>query len=287
MRISLAVATWGVLGCHRPTGRLGYHERYSEAEQRKLRYGVYRPPAWDGQTRLPLVVLLHGRGDDETSADRHSLVSALDDGIRAGDIPPFVMVTPEGEVGFWANWYDGSFHWKDWVLEEVVPEMAATHALVQGPSGLHLVGVSMGGGGGMQMWLSDPSRFASASMLSAPLMNEADSRRLLTRFVSRDIVERVFGPPGASGGHDPYAVLQSEQDLQRSRLLFGAAFRDIPVMRASNQAFHQHLQRLGVPHDYIEFPGRHGWKAWSTSIPYALCVQLQSECSMPPLSDPL
>lgn len=274
---SLALAA--LSGCHRPAGRFEYETLHSAAERRDLRYGVYLPPGWDRTTPLPLVVLLHGRGDDETSADRASLTSALDAGISAGTIPPFVMVTPEGEVGFWANWYDGSYRWKDWVLDEVVPDVAANHPLIPAQNGLHLVGVSMGGGGGMQMWLGEPSRFASATILSAPIMNEADSRRLLRRFTSDRVVERVFGPPGSPGGRDPYEVLTRPEHFAGSRLLFGAAKQDIPVMLDSNRRFHRHLEEMSLPHRYLEFPGRHGWKAWSEAIPYALCVQLQDTCS--------
>lgn len=280
MSLGAGVLALASVACHRPLGRLTYIETYSEAEQRDLRYGVYRPPGWDGRTPLPLVVLLHGRGDDETSADRASMMSAFDDGIRSGQIPPFIMVAPEGEVGFWANWHDGTFHWRDWVLEEVIPAVRAQHPIVSGSEGLHLVGVSMGGGGGMQMWLSDPGRFASATILSAPIMNEEDSRRLLRRFTSDRIVARVFGPPGAGGGHDPYTTLVEPSDFEGSRLMFGAASRDIPVMLESNRRFRTHLTEAGLPHDYIEFPGGHGWKAWSIAIPYALCVHLQSNCAM-------
>lgn len=281
-RQGLLLAMLASAGCRAPHGRLTYVELHSEAEQRDLRYGVFTPTGWDRDTPLPLVVLLHGRGDDETSADRQVVMDGLEEAIASGRVPPFVMVTPRGERGFWANWYDGTYHWKDWVLEEVVPHVYASYPLIEPAEGMHLVGVSMGGGGGMQMWLSDPRRFASASLLSAPMLDEADSRAMLRRFASPRIVDRVFGPPGAGGGHDPYAVLRTPADLGGSRLLFGAAQGDIPVMLASNRQLHAHLQRLQVPHDYLEFPGKHGWNAWSTAIPYALCVQLQAHCAESP-----
>src|SRR5690606_24215274 len=127
----------------------------SEVEGRKLAYGVYLPPRsrWDGEERLPLVVLLHGARDDETSADRRRVVEALDEAIEEGTLPPFVMVTPRGELGFWVNWEDGSHRYRDWVLDEVVPDARARYPLRA--ESLHLVGVSMGGGGGLQMWLRE------------------------------------------------------------------------------------------------------------------------------------
>ncbi|MCA9711281.1 MAG: hypothetical protein KDK70_35915, partial [Myxococcales bacterium] len=65
-------------GHRHPRGRMDYVELTSRSEGRPLRYGVYTPPGWDHATPLPLVVLLHGAGDDETSADRAIVTERLD-----------------------------------------------------------------------------------------------------------------------------------------------------------------------------------------------------------------
>lgn len=278
---------WGLMiwlcnaACHRPAGRLEYSALESSAEGRSLRYGVYLPPGWDQTMPLPLVVLLHGAGDDATSADRAVVMRALDEAILARKLPPFVMVTPDGDLGFWVNWHDGSHRWKDWVLQEVVPAMHRRYPLLAGPAGLHLVGVSMGGGGGLQMWLQEPARFGSVSILSAPILSADDTRAFLRRFISPQVVTRVFGPQAASQGRDPYTVLAAADALHGSRLLFGAAMRDRDGILSSNHTFHQTLRSRQVPHQFIVFEGRHRWTTWARVFPHVLCAQLDPQCDLP------
>ena len=272
------VAALAILGaCARPTGRFTFVDVDSEAEGRRLRYGVYTPRGWDGAEPLPVVVLLHGAGDDAESADRRAVVDNLDEAIASGALPPFILVTPEGDLGFWVDWHDGSHRWRTWVLDEVVPQVRERWATTDD---LHLVGVSMGGGGGMQMWLHDPSRFASATILSAPILDEADTRAFLSRFLPARVLERAFGKPGSGAGKDPYVVLSSAEALQGSRLVFGAARNDRRGILGSNEAFHRELERDGVPHRFIAFPGGHGWSTWARVFPWALCHQLDAKCSM-------
>jgi len=268
----------GACGHRHPSGRMTYTEVASQSEGRTLGYGLYTPPGWDGQTPLPLVVMLHGAGDDETSADRVVVTQKLDAAITAGQVPPFLMVTPRGERGFWMNWSDGSHHYRDWVLDEVVPQVRHDMPVAEG--GLHLMGVSMGGGGGMQMWLHDPSRFASATILSAPILTEEETFDFLRRFMPRSVMERAFGSADSGNGNDPYEVLATAEGLQGTQLVFGAASRDMKPILRSNERFHAHLRERSVPHRYFEFPGGHGWEAWSDVFPMALCHQLQSQCSM-------
>jgi enterochelin esterase-like enzyme len=245
-----------------------------------MRYGVYVPPDWDRQTPLPLVVLLHGAGDDETAADRKKVMSALDRAITSGDVPPFVMVTPDGDRGLWMNWHDGTHRYEDWVLEEAVGLVRDAYPIVEGPAGLHLMGVSMGGGGGLQMWLAAPARFASATIISAPILDEEDTRRFLGRFMSEQAMDSVFGPPGAGGGVDPYTALVAESSLEGSRLIFGAASRDLGLIRESNRAFHRHLESNEVPHRFVVFRGWHAWTSWAGMFVFSLCHQLSDTCAM-------
>lgn len=132
----------------------------------------------------------------------------------------------------------------------------------------------------MQMWLDDPGRFASATILSAPILDEAHTWKFLRRVVPRRIVERAFGSPGSSHGTDPYVALAAPEALEGSTLLFGAASRDHGPILGSNVKFHEHLRTREVPHRFVEFRGGHGWEAWSRVFPFALCHQLRDTCTM-------
>jgi S-formylglutathione hydrolase FrmB len=140
----------------------------------------------------------------------------------------------------------------------------------------------MGAGGGMQMWLEKPELFASAALLSGPILDQAGTRAFLARFVSDQLVERVFGPAHDARGRDPYVALKSAEDLHGSRLLFGAATRDRGPILASNRQFSAALTERAVPHTFFTFPGKHGWRAWGTVFPYVLCKQLDISCALSP-----
>lgn len=275
-------ACWLAAGCLRVQGRFKYASLASQREGGTRNYSVYLPRGWDGKTPLPLVLLLHGAGDDARSPDRINVVAPLDEAIAQKQVPPFIMVAPDGDRGFWVNWADGSHHYRDWVLEEVLPAIYASYPIVPGPAGLHLLGVSMGAGGGMQMWLEKPELFGSAALLSGPILDQNETRAFLARFVSEDVVERVFGPPQAGRGRDPYVALRSAEDLHGSRLLFGAATRDHAPILPSNQKFAAMLRERGVPHTFVTFPGKHGWRAWGAVFPYVLCKQLDPSCALEP-----
>jgi len=73
--------------------------------------------------------------------------------------------------------------------------------------------------------------------------------------------------------------------------LFGLAERadllNRPAMRidcgvddgllGSNRAFRDHLAKLGIPHEYAEFPGAHSWDYWDAHVQEAIrfhCMEL-------------
>ena len=35
---------------------------------------------------------------------------------------------------------------------------------------------------------------------------------------------------------------------------------------AQNRQFHKHLEKLGIAHEYEEFPGNHNWEYWNAHI---------------------
>jgi enterochelin esterase-like enzyme len=266
--------------CLSVQGRFQYVSLASQREGGTRNYSVYLPHGWDKRTPLPLVLLLHGAGDNASSPDRIDVVQQLDDALARKQIPPFVMVAPDGERGFWVNWHDGSHHYRDWVLDEVLPAVRASYPILTGREGLHLLGVSMGAGGGMQMWLEQPELFASATLLSGPILDQHETRVFLRHFTTDAVVERVFGPENASSGKDPYAVLKSAEDLHGTRLLFGAAAHDRDPILSSNQRFDAALTSRAIPHTFVTFPGKHGWRAWGQVFPYVLCKQLDAACAL-------
>lgn len=277
-----ALALLGLLsGCASAPERVVYHSLDSEAERRAMPYAVYTPPGWDGATPLPLVVFLHGAGDDETVLEERAVVvRTFDEWIAAGRLDPFIMVAPNGEQGFWTNWHDGSHNYEDYVVDEIIPDMVARYPIAPGRENLHLMGISMGGAGTMYTTIHHIDRFASATVLSAPLFDVEQTMRFLSGKMLRGIpVERLFGPPDRAKVErsNPFVRLSAAEDLHGTQLLLGVGRSDLPGLLASNRALHEHLDAHDVPHHYLEYRGGHGWRSWSQIFPVALCLHMRGD----------
>ncbi len=73
-----------------------------------VRYDVVTPPGFTSVAGLPVCLVLHGRGDDHSSAvDLLHLDAALASVVRSGG-PPFALVAPDGgDSTYWHRRADG------------------------------------------------------------------------------------------------------------------------------------------------------------------------------------
>jgi enterochelin esterase-like enzyme len=270
-----------------PPERVGYDSLASVAEGRTMDFAVYTPPGWDQVTPLPLVVFLHGGGDDQTVLEQHAVVvETFDEWIAAGRLDPFILVAPNGERGLWTNWHDGSHAYEDYVVDEIIPTMRERYPIAPGRENLHLMGISMGGAGTIYTFIHRRELFASATVLSAPLFDVDQTLEFVAGKRFRGIpVERVFGNPDRATveASNPYAVLQTSEDLGGTKLLVGVGRTDIPGLLPLNRQFHRHLEAQAIPHHYLEYRGGHGWRAWARLFPVALCLHTRgSACELEP-----
>lgn len=253
---------------------LDYRVRASAAMGgRALHFGVYTPPGFRSDERLPLVVFLHGGGDDHASFDRHQVSQRLNAAIASGRAPRVVIALPEGEFGFWANWYDRSARYEDWVMREVLPAVATAYHTQPCPDGCHVMGVSMGGSGTLRFALHHP--WASATVISAPVLNTSEMINLVRNplFVPLIPMDRIFGPTSDSSRvqrDDPFLRWQQASDLGSLRMMVAWGSRDRePIIRTSRR-FHRHLVEHRIPHQALEFDGNHSWTSWGPVIEESL-----------------
>lgn len=265
---------------------VAYQELQSAAEGRPMTYATYTPPGWDQKTPLPLVVFLHGGGDDHEVLDKHAIVPrTFDTWISEGRLPPFIMVAPNGDRGFWRNWHDGTHRYEDWVLDEVISDVRTRLPVLEEPEHQHLMGISMGGAGALYMGLENLDRFASVTVWSAPIFNEEQT----VDFLSSNMLQRfgpfgrIFGPPDPEriSRDNAFARLQSAEDLHGTRFTIGAGTVDIGRILKSTRMYHDHLESKEVPHDFIVYKGGHRWVDWARVFPVALCRHMRADCELP------
>jgi enterochelin esterase-like enzyme len=211
----------------------------------------------------------------------------MDEWILQGRIPPFIMVVPDGERGFWRNWYDGSHPYEDYVVDDIIGRVRQLYPILPGRESTHLMGISMGGAGALYMAFHRPDIFGSVAAISAPLYTTDQVLEFLNNFWWRTFapLRRIFGPSDRERHEreNIYATIRRPEDLKGIALLFGAGTRDRGGLLETNSAFHQHLKLLGVPHRYLVYEGGHRWEDWRRIFPVILCKHLagHSSCRLP------
>jgi enterochelin esterase-like enzyme len=278
--VRLLVASLLLTGCASFPRAFSY-ERAPSAAMRGvwMEYAVLAPDDLRPDEALPLVVFLHGGGDGPDAWDRAGLGLDVRAGWASGELPRAVIVLPEGDLGFWANWYDGSRRYEDFVLREVLPALARDYHTQPCPEGCHVMGVSMGAEGAMRFAVHHPELFSTLTAISGPAL---DTERRLA-FVDERLFQifiptyHVFGPPTPRSRverDDPFLRWRSPEDVSGLRIFLAWGSRDRGEVRDGSRALHAHLSEHAIPHTSLEYEGEHAWRDWRAVIVRALREQL-------------
>lgn len=209
---------------------------------------------------FPVFYLLHGLSDDYTMWQRKTSLG------RYVQMLPLIVVMPDGGRGFYSDAHEG-FAYESALVEDLIPFIDRTFHTVSERRGRAIGGLSMGGYGAIKLALKFPHLFASANGHSGAYQFAHDGwRSEEAEFM------RIIGPHGTGGKDDVFALAEKfAPTTNRSRL---------PALRLDcgtsdylldqSRALHEHLQSLGVPHEYMERPGAHDWAYWDKQLPSTL-----------------
>lgn len=250
---------------------------------RNVEFTVYLPPGFGrDERRYPVVYLMHGGGGGKNqdwyrhgSADR-----VFDRLIEAGDVPPFIAVTPDGRRDeedrfntYYMNDADGRYLWQDMFVKELVPFIEKSLPVIPGKKSRAILGLSMGGYAAVAYALKYPDMFAGAAALSAAFRTDqqivdmdqagydrrygkawglglAGRDRLNQAYYANsvlDLVEKV--PPDAIAGTPLYIDCGSYDDFF-----------------VGNAELHMKLTRLGIEHRFMAREGGHDWSYWRSGL---------------------
>jgi len=265
-------------GCVR-LQRLEKQTLYSQALQRRVPFAVYLPPGHEPGKYYPLVVFLHGGGDDYKAFERFGGVRFLDEAIGSGAVPPFIMVAPNGEMGFWMNYHDGTLRYEDHVIEEVIPWVEAHYPVIADREHRTIFGISMGAFGAMNLATRHADLFSAVAALSGPMYDREEALAFTDSTWKKLLgIERVFG------GEDdleflvqngPYEKIRlGRVDLGDMRILLLVGDQDRPGLLNNNRRLHDLLQQRGIESELLVFEGRHKWVSWNPYLGRVLAFLL-------------
>ncbi len=226
----------------------------SAAVGRTLPYRVYLPPGYDStpDQRFPVLYMLHGWGGDERQWERLGLLTAAERMIRAGELPPLIIVMPRGEQAYWMDHSGGGPRWGRYVAAELVAEVDRRYRTEPVRERRMIGGLSMGGHGALQLALNNPGTFGAVGAHSLVLRRYAEA-------------PQYFGDEAYFRRFDPVSIIRSRPESARGPALWidiGTA----DGWRERAEAFHLQLEAAGITHGWQLAPGGHDDAYWTANM---------------------
>lgn len=228
---------------------------FSTALQRAVGLMVIVP---EGEGPFPAVYQLHGYSDDHTIWHRRTSIE------RYAETHRCLIAMPDGGRSYYCNWPTSVERAEDHILD-TIQVVDRTFHTIPDRRARAIGGLSMGGYGALKLALKHPHLFCSVATHSGALdLN----RHLRSGQAPADL--RLAYPRGMPASDDCVALARR---LARSRAPRPAIRIDCGVddfLLAHNRSCHALLGRLGIAHEYQEFPGDHTWEYWDAHVPEAL-----------------
>jgi len=205
----------------------------------------------------PVLYLLHGLSDDHTAWRRRTSLE------RYLTERSLIVVLPDGHRSFYVNQPGPrGLAYEDHIIRDVVGFVDRTFPTIAARRGRAVAGQSMGGYGALMLAMRHPEMFSAASAHSAALSFAHDP--IEDRPDVNALAENL--PPRE---YDCFALAEKlRPGAERPAIRFDCGADDF--LLDWNQAFHAHLDRLGIDHEYVEHPGGHSWDYWDAHLPQTL-----------------
>ncbi|MGZ5495455.1 MAG: alpha/beta hydrolase [Candidatus Aminicenantales bacterium] len=243
---------------------------------RDVAYAIYLPPDYAASTRrYPVVYLLHGYTDDESGWIQFGEVSlAADRAIAEREIPPMIIVMPDGGVTFYINDAAGKVRYEDMFVRDLIPYVDARYRTRASREFRGIAGLSMGGWGTLVQSLRHPELFAAGAAFSAAVWPDDEILGMKQENWDK-LLGPLFGAAGLAGKArltphvrevSPLDLLKSlpEDSLKKVRYYIDCGDDDFLIK--GNCALHLLLIDRKIPHEFRVRDGGHTWTYWRTGI---------------------
>jgi len=218
-------------------------------------YRVYLPPDYlkDSQRRYPVLYMLHGAGGNYTEWSDSFLPEQVDRLITSGEIPPLIVVMPDGGgQTYWANWSDDGPRWGDYLAEDVVSTIDQRYRTIPTAQERAIGGLSMGGMGALDLAFQHPDLFNVVGAHSPSVRLEPDPALW---FLKDDNFWQ----------NNPIWLARHQPGLEALQIWLDVGDED--VWLPNIEAVHQALVDQGLHTVWHVFPGPHEAEYWIEHVP--------------------
>lgn len=230
-----------------------------------VNYSIYLPEDYESSQRAyPVVYLLHGYSDDETGWTQFGEVKRLaDTAIASGEIPPMIIVMPNGKVTWYMNDHAGKERWEDMFIQEFMPHVEGKYRIRQKKEYRGISGLFMGGFGSLRLAMTHTDLFAACAAYSSAIWTDQDFANMPQENYDRAFAQ-LFGDglSGADRINDHWKAnsimhMVENKTEQLKTVRFYIDCGDDDFLAISNAKLHIAMKEKQIPHEYRVRDGAH------------------------------
>jgi enterochelin esterase-like enzyme len=241
----------------------------SEILGKEVLYSVYLPSGYESSTRsYPVVYALHGAGGYENYFFDNGFQSILDRLIESKQIPPLIVIMPDGQRSRYINNYDNTVRYEDFFFDELIPEVESKFRVISSKQSRAVAGTSMGGYGSMVYAMRRPDMFAASVSVGASfcegerienMSNDEwnDSTRGAVYGFNLDVPDRLTDHYKA---HDPCFIIEDNNSLDLTSVGLYLDCGDDDFRNDGNARLHILMRNNSIEHEYRVGDGAHDWE---------------------------
>lgn len=264
----------------------------SRIMQQDIRFSVCLPQDYyTSSSSYPVVYMLHGLGDDESSWLEYGQISQYAYAATArSEIVPMIFVMPQGFRTYYMNDYHDSCRYQDMFIQELVPYIDRIFRTIPRNDQRALIGYSMGGYGALMLALQHPDVFGATVPLSISVRTD---EQYMTEEASGWDKQwgSIFGAEGKKGeeritpyyrSHSPFHLLKDMPAARISNLrIYIDNGDDEQTLCRSNEELHILMRNLNIHHEFRVRDGGHSFQYWTSALPNALRFMSDAFSSVP------
>lgn len=225
----------------------------SKILNKEVLYSVYLPPNFDQSKDYPVIYLLHGYGNNETTwiTDGHIEIK-MNKAITDSIIPPTVIIMPNGENRWYVNATDTIFNWEDMFMLELMPHAENQYKINSQKENRTIWGASMGGFAALKYAMTYPDKFATCIAFSPAIYQDMTiGKRYQISESPLNIIQKT-----------------SKETLNQVRYLIDCGDKDF--LYWGNANLHILMRSRQINHEFRMRAGKHGWIYWRDGVEFAL-----------------
>lgn len=214
----------------------------------------------EGNTRYPVVYLLHGCGGNYAS-----WITIKPELPQLASQYNLIIVCPDGLINswYWNSPLNKDMQFEDYISDEVIRYTDSHYRTIADRSARAISGLSMGGHGAMWNAIRHRNVFGAAGSTSGGL----DIRPFPTNWKMKNQLGEFASNKKRWDEHTVINLIPSLKDGDLA-IIIDCGVDDFFL--EVNRRAHQSLLDHNIKHDYIERPGAHNHTYWNNSIEYQL-----------------